>query len=232
MNPLKKITDQLLRELTSGPIISQTDMDYFRFRVENVLNLVMRCNQIYNLDVGLIHALQKAARISRRFDEEISSGYKAPLIQTDKRGRPSYDITRSQLLFYIENGFTVCSIAKMIGVSDSTVKRRLKEYGISINDSYTQIDDLELDESVKKITDRYPNCGYRRMYGLLFNNGIKVSERRIRESMHRVDPEGILVRALQLTITCRRQYKVPGILALWHIDGHHKLIRYGMVMHR
>ena len=43
--------------------------------------------------------------------------------------------------------------------------------------------------------------------------------------MHRVDPEGVLMRALQLTTINRRKYQVPGILSLWHIDKHHKLIR-------
>lgn len=63
------------------------------------------------------------------------------------------------------------------------------------------------------------------MHGFLISEGIKVSKRRIQESMHKVDPEGVLMRALQLTTINRRKYQVPGILSLWHIDGHHKLIR-------
>lgn len=41
--------------------------------------------------------------------------------------------------------------------------------------------------------------------------------------MQRVDPQGVAVRWLRLTP--RRQYNVSGPLALWHIDGNHKLIR-------
>jgi hypothetical protein len=44
--------------------------------------------------------------------------------------------------------------------------------------------------------------------------------------MQRVDPEGILLRALEMNTIRRRQYSVAGPLSLWHIDGNHKLIRY------
>lgn len=47
--------------------------------------------------------------------------------------------------------------------------------------------------------------------------------------MVRVDPVGIerrLRRALH-----RRQYSVPAPNSLWHLDGHHKLVRWGIVIH-
>ena len=46
----------------------------------------------------------------------------------------------------------------------------------------------------------------------------------VRESMWRVDPNGRRVMALRTKIK-RRVYSVEGPLSLWHIDGHHKLIR-------
>ena len=68
-----------------------------------------------------------------------------------------------------------------------------------------------------------PNAGYRRVQSQLFLNGIKVAQRRVREAMHRTDPEGVAMR--WLSITPRAVYCVSGPLALWHIDGNHKLIR-------
>ena len=44
--------------------------------------------------------------------------------------------------------------------------------------------------------------------------------------MCRVDPEGVLIRSLELSTVNRRRYQVYAPLALWHIDGNHKLIRY------
>ncbi len=64
------------------------------------------------------------------------------------------------------------------------------------------------------------------MLSLLMADKIKVSEHRVLASMHRVDPEGVLIRTFQLITVARCKYSVPGVLALWHIDGHHKLIRF------
>ena len=52
---------------------------------------------------------------------------------------------------------------------------------------------------------------------------------RVRESMQRVDPQGVAVSWLRLTP--RRQYSVSGPLALWHIDVNHKLIRYTLILY-
>lgn len=71
----------------------------------------------------------------------------------------------------------------------------------------------------------FPNCGYRRTRGFLRAKGLHVQWRRIQDSMRRVCPEGILMRALQLTTVERRIYTVRSPLSLWHVDGNHKLIR-------
>ena len=72
---------------------------------------------------------------------------------------------------------------------------------------------------------QFPNCGYKRMTGLLLDAGHRIQQRRIRDCMRRVNPEGVFLRALELQATCRRKYQVSGPLALWHVDGNHKLIR-------
>ena len=64
------------------------------------------------------------------------------------------------------------------------------------------------------------------MTGFLRSRGLRIQQHRIRESMRRVDPAGVLLMSLEMRITQRRRYQVPGPLALWHIDGNHKLIRY------
>ena len=69
------------------------------------------------------------------------------------------------------------------------------------------------------------NCGYRRMRGHLTARGLLVQWNRLKDSMKRVCPEGILMRALQLTAVHRRFYHVRAPLSLWHIDGNHELIR-------
>lgn len=69
------------------------------------------------------------------------------------------------------------------------------------------------------------------MRGHLRARGHNVQWDRIRDSMRRFCPEEILMRALQLTAFRRRTYFVQAPLSLWHINGNHKLIRWGFVIH-
>ncbi len=52
---------------------------------------------------------------------------------------------------------------------------------------------------------------------------------RVRESVLRLNPNRALSRWQQ--VISRRTYSVPGPNALWHIDGHHSLIRWRFVIH-
>ena len=144
---------------------------------------------------------------------------------TGERGRPN--ITREQLQFLLERAFSVPDIARIIGVySVSTIERRLHEFHIAARSFYFDIDDETLDRTIRDISRSFPSAGYRRMTGFLLSRGIKVQQERIRGSMCRVDPEGVLIRSLELSTVNRRRYQVYAPLALWHIDGNHKLIRY------
>ncbi|KAJ7580486.1 hypothetical protein C8J56DRAFT_732946, partial [Mycena floridula] len=53
--------------------------------------------------------------------------------------------------------------------------------------------------------------------------------RRVTASLKRVDNLGRTLRNNQ-TIR-RRKYSVKRPNSLWHLDGHHKLIRWGIVIH-
>lgn len=71
--------------------------------------------------------------------------------------------------------------------------------------------------------------GYRAIHVNLKNEGINVPRDRVRKLCAEVDPYGVSAR-LSTTVV-RRTYRVPWINALWHIDGHHKLIRWKIVIH-
>ena len=147
------------------------------------------------------------------------------MIKTGIRGRPKFYIPREQLEYFIKYGFKATDISKMLCVCDKTVYRRLEEYGISMRMNYTQITEPELDDVIRNILQEFPNSGYKSLRGHLLARGLKVQERRLREAMRRTDPEGIIVRALQLRVTHGRVYNVKQPLSLWHMDGNHKLIR-------
>ena len=69
------------------------------------------------------------------------------------------------------------------------------------------------------------------MKGRLLSQNIKVTWERVRNTLWTVDLQGILSRSIHSIITHRQTYSVKGTLALWHIDGKHKLIRWGFIIH-
>lgn len=68
------------------------------------------------------------------------------------------------------------------------------------------------------------DIGYKTVQGFLASESIRVQRDRIRESMHRLNPTRQALRSM--TSIRRRSYQVQSPLALWHIDGNHKLVRY------
>lgn len=114
-------------------------------------------------------------------------GYHAPQNRSAARGRPSYIISKEQLQYFIREGFTRRQISQMLRVSISTVARRLREYELSYEAirPYATLSDEELDEIVKRILQRFPNSGYRRVIGQLEYRNIHVQHARVRGSMPR-----------------------------------------------
>lgn len=141
------------------------------------------------------------------------------------RGRPAYHIDKEHLCWFIEKGFTVKSVANILGVSESTVWRRLKEYNLTLGQKYSTLSDEELDIIVLEKIHNNPNSGFRMIQGMLLTEGYCIQQHRVLESIRRVDPVGTSLRGLMLNVIKRRSYEVPGPQSLWHIDGNHKLIR-------
>ena len=144
------------------------------------------------------------------------------------QGRLRFIITKEQLEFLVERHFSTRDMAAMMNVSTRTIEQHMAEFGLSIRATYSDIDDEQLDGIILELVRDFPNTGYRRMTGMLTSRGIRVQQWKMREAMRRVNPAGVMLRALELRTIHRRRYCVPGPLALWHIDGNHKLIRYAM----
>ncbi|KAJ7769849.1 hypothetical protein B0H16DRAFT_1217393, partial [Mycena metata] len=58
---------------------------------------------------------------------------------------------------------------------------------------------------------------------------LKVQKRRVYSSVRRVDGLGRALR--QRRVIKRKPYIVSRPHAVWHVDGHHKLILWGFVIH-
>lgn len=74
-----------------------------------------------------------------------------------------------------------------------------------------------------------PSAGLKMVRGRLRSEGVKIQRERVRGSMRRVDPVGVHLRSRQAIR--RRNYVVGRPNDVWHMDGYHKLILYGIVLH-
>eukprot|EP00794_Sanderia_malayensis_P009551 gene9551-10538_t len=107
------------------------------------------------------------------------------------RGRPKLEISEDQLYFLRSFGFRWGQIQNIIGVSRSTLLRRRADIGLAGNENrYTDIEDDDLQQQIQIIMDANPNIGQRRMIGALRARGVFVQQRRVREQMRMMDPEG------------------------------------------
>ena len=144
-------------------------------------------------------------------------------------GRPSAILNLEDVELLRRLHFTWCRIAEILGVSRSTLYRKIEEEGLSQDLTYTDITDAELDLQIQAIKKVHPNDGERLMIGHLRSNGIRVPRCRVRASIHRVDPVNTVIRR-RVTVR-KRVYYAEGPNSVWHIDGHHKLIRWRFVTH-
>ena len=217
----------LIRELENGNGRSD-HLDSVAYRTDWLYNCLVR---YLGVNDAISDQLVRLVRDARDLLDVLlhqntaPHSYRVEQVSSGGRGRPKFDVSREQLEFLLERGFSIPDVAKLLGLSLRTTERRLKEFGISSGQFFAAIDDQTLDCTVQTILVSFPSYDYRRMTGALLSRGIRVQQTRIRESMRRVNPEGVLLRALTINTINRRRYSVYAPLALWHIDGNHKLIR-------
>lgn len=114
----------------------------------------------------------------------------------------------------------------MLHVSEKTVRRRIHEFDMRI---YSTLSDAELDALTIEFVASSPSSGQVTYDGFLQGRGLHVQRHRVRSSLLRVDPRGVQSRFRQ--VIHRRKYCVAMPNSLWHIDGHHKLIRWRIIIH-
>ena len=144
-------------------------------------------------------------------------------------GQPPFEIPKETLEFLSDVGFSWTKIAKLFGVSRSTITLRVREYGIYPSESYTDISDFDLKCLISDIHGQYVHAGCRMVRSILLTRGIKVTYRRVQLFLTEVDP--LMSHRRWGAVVRRRQYQVKAANSLWHIDGHHSLIRWGIVLH-
>jgi hypothetical protein len=159
--------------------------------------------------------------------ECVRYGPAKPLRVNNKCGSPQFEIPKCFIENALENNFKITEISKLLSVSERTVYRRMSEYGLTKMNSI-DIDDSELDLKVGETMKEFPLCGENMLRQMLIQKGVKVQRWRLRDSIHRVDEEGVNER--RRGRLHRRVYSVPGPNYLWHIDTNHKLVRWRFII--
>src|SRR5436305_11336739 len=133
-------------------------------------------------------------------------------------GRPRKEIDLPTVLSLLPAGYQKQEIADIAGLSRSTLLRRMK----SIQNLVLNPDDTDV--LVQEWNCTFPNAGARFIKGALTSQGYIPTRQSIRDSLFRVDPESVL-RRRHISLPRRvRKYWVPYPNAIWHFDGHEKLI--------
>lgn len=103
----------------------------------------------------------------------------------------------------------------------------MKLYGI--RREYSGLTPMQIDIMLQAYRVHHPSSGIRYIMGFIRQFGLRIQRHKIIKSLARVDALGNEVR--RYTVIKRRCYKVARPNSLWHMDGHHKLIRWGIVIH-
>jgi hypothetical protein len=122
---------------------------------------------------------------------------------------------RRSKLSILKLGFPEKKLQNKFGVSESTILRRRRSF-VSANtnrESHSIIRDNELDILVRGILKVTPRIGYRLVQGDLRRRGLRTQRRRVLESLQRVDPVTVTIRASRSIVRIR--YSVPCPNALW-----------------
>ena len=63
----------------------------------------------------------------------------------------------------VDCGFSVPQVSAVLCVSIRTIRRRMSEYGMSVQAQYSTLTDQQLDAIVRGIQHEFPVCGNRQM---------------------------------------------------------------------
>ena len=206
-----QVLRRIFRDLENASLVDRDMADHASYRLGQVVTLSIRCQSTWPNFIDdetiqlLLEALGQLENSCSFTDEDIATDS----IQ-GKPGKAMIIIPRETLKLYLNYGFPKTRIAELFSVSVKTISRRIDAFGLQEHVmQHSRISDSDLDTHVEQIFTLFPNCGIRRMKGFLLARGLKVQWDRVRSSMWRVDPEGLLLRSTQLTLVNRRKYSVP-----------------------
>ena len=153
-------------------------------------------------------------------------------MHTGKKGQPRKNVDPKVLHEAFEKGkqIPLTVLASVLGIDRKTLRARIKETDIDLD--FSKISDSDLDNYVQEYRYENPAGGHSYIIGhLRAVHSLRIQRHCVIDSMNRIDRLGQGLRQRLGKKKERRNYQVPRPNALWHIDGHHKLIAWGIVIH-
>jgi hypothetical protein len=153
------------------------------------------------------------------------------IIHRRKRGRPRKSVDPKFLheAFKGSRRIPKTVLANILGIDRKTLQVRAQEH--EIDTGFSPISDEELDDLVRNYLLDHPSGGRSYVMGHARAYGLHVQRDRLSDSLNRVNRLGQGMRQQVGKKKERKSYHVPRPNSLWHIDGHHKLILWGIVIH-
>ena len=168
MAEIREVIASLLRDICQNlgdRNLRQDVLDHAFYTIERVEHLSALCSQIrirQYVDEEIFPLLSEAKLLIDHCDqlqETLEMCIHSEKTHNGNRGRPRYAITAQQLQYFIYFGFKAPEIASVLGVSESTLRRRLKDFNLSTSQRFTEIYDEELHNVVKDIKQEFNNSG-------------------------------------------------------------------------
>jgi hypothetical protein len=216
-------------------LVNELQNDDFKISAARALGAILaqleRNASVETEKFVLIHAFPIPIISNAFFREKIQVHHLEPvtLVHTGDRGPPQKVINEAWLAEATSprHRLTITKIAEALSLDRKTVRSYMKEYGLERK--FTPLTNEELETILRELKLTYPDAGVLTILGHLHARNMRVPRDRIWRTLQKIDALGVATRQAEATI--RQEYNVPRCNHLWHFDGHHKLIDWGIVFH-
>lgn len=156
------------------------------------------------------------------------------LVQTAQLGQPGQPRKHINKL-WLENALShnwhisQSRLSKALRIDRKTLWAWIRDYGLEMATKFDDVSDEDLDNILREFKLEKPGSGWHYAIGHLQMHGICIQQEHVHLLLRRID--GLGQELWRHAVLVCQTYSVPRSNHLWHIDGHHKLIWWGIVIH-
>ena len=150
-----------------GRLMDIDNADGYKWQIEMVSCEIVALEVIGELDECKCKAVEfvlKAFSVIDRVVDKLqnmqlfptTNDTEAALVHDVTVGQPKFEISKFQLTSLLEDSFSVPDIARILGISVSTMRRRMTDFGLSVHQMYTQISSEDLQKIIGEVQSEHP----------------------------------------------------------------------------